>query len=155
MQKYTDITEETTIKESRKLFLDNDKTIASHFSGTEFPMDNLIVGMECYRTDENRKYRLTSLSPVKWEPVLSTSDIAKIKVDAAVHADTAGNADTTDGKHANDAAGQIALKDGSNDLNCRLLRATYANQNTISGAIAFRINNTSDNYTRYCAMRRQ
>lgn len=151
MQKYTDITEETTIKESRKLFLDNDKTIASHFSGTEFPMDNLIVGMECYRTDENRKYRLTSLSPVKWEPVLSTSDIAKIKVDAAVHADTAGNADTTDGKHANDAAGQIALKDGSNDLNCRLLRATYANQNTISGAIAFRINNTSDNYTRYCS----
>lgn len=192
MQKYIEITEDTPIEDSREMLLNNDKTVASHYAGTAFPTENLVVGMECYRTDENRKYRLTSLSPVRWEAVLSTVDIAKIKVDNAAHADEAdsakacsgnavtatklqtaraingvvfdgtknitvtaaangGNADTTDGKHATDAAGQIALKDGSNDLNCRLLRATYANQNTISGAIAFRVNNSSDNYTRYCS----
>ena len=79
---------------------------------------------------------------------VSFNGTANITVTAAANG---GNADTTDGKHANDAAGQIALKDGSNDLNCRLLRSTYANQNTISGAIAFRVNNSNDNYTRYCS----
>lgn len=151
MQNYTEISEDTAIEDSRELLLGNDKTIASHYSGTAFPTENLLIGMECYRTDQKIKYRLTSLSPATWEATLTADAVAKIKVNNATHADTAGNADTTDGKHATDGAGQIALKDGSNDLNCRLLRATYANQNTISGAIAFRINNTSDNYTRYCS----
>lgn len=252
MQEYTEISDSTTIKDSRGLFLANDKTIASHFAGTAFPTENLIIGMECYRTDQKIKYRLTNLSPVTWEATLTADAVVKIKVDNAVHADTAsmcsgnaataarattagtadtakvctgnaatasklqtarkingvafdgsgditvsaaanggtsaacsgnaasatklqtartingvsfngtgnititatangGNADTTDGKHANDAAGQIALKDSDNDLNCRLLRSTYANQNTISGAIAFRTNNSADNYTRYCS----
>ena len=48
-------------------------------------------------------------------------------------------------------ANTIAYRDSSADLNVRLLRANYANQSTISGAIAFRVNNSTDNYTRYCS----
>jgi len=47
-------------------------------------------------------------------------------------------------------ANTIAYRSSSADLSVRLLRANYPNQSTISGAIAFRVNNGSDNYTRYC-----
>ncbi len=47
-------------------------------------------------------------------------------------------------------ASTIAKRDSSGDLRCRLLRSEYADQSTISGAIAFRTNNSTDNYTRYC-----
>ena len=45
----------------------------------------------------------------------------------------------------------LAARDGSGDITARLFRATYGNQSTISGAIAFRVNNSSDTYTRYCS----
>ena len=48
-------------------------------------------------------------------------------------------------------ANTIAYRDGSADLNVRLLRANYGNQSTIGGAMAFRVNNGSDNYLRYCS----
>lgn len=48
-------------------------------------------------------------------------------------------------------ASTIAYRDSAGDLNVRLLRAEFANEATISGAIAFRVNNTTDNYTRYCS----
>ena len=48
-------------------------------------------------------------------------------------------------------ASTIAYRDSAADINVRLLRANYQNQGTISGAIAFRVNNSSDNYTRYCS----
>lgn len=54
---------------------------------------------------------------------------------------TSGNANT------------IAIRDGSGDLQCRSVRATYANQSNISGALAFRVNNSSDNYIRFCSDR--
>ena len=48
-------------------------------------------------------------------------------------------------------ANTLAARDSSRDISVRLLRADYANQSTISGAIAFRVNNGADNYTRYCS----
>ena len=48
-------------------------------------------------------------------------------------------------------ANTIAKRDGAGDLRCRLLRVEYANQTNISGALAFRTNNTSDNYVRFCS----
>lgn len=48
-------------------------------------------------------------------------------------------------------ANTIAVRDGSGDLQCRLVRPTYANQTTISGALAYRVNNSSDNYIRFCS----
>ena len=52
---------------------------------------------------------------------------------------------------ASPTASTIAYRDSAADLSVRLLRANYANQSTISGAIAFRNNNSTDNYTRYCS----
>lgn len=50
-----------------------------------------------------------------------------------------------------DTANTIAVRNGSGDIACRLVRPTYANQSTISGALAFRVNNSSDNYIRFCS----
>lgn len=48
-------------------------------------------------------------------------------------------------------ASTIAVRDSSGDLKCRLVRSNYNNQTTISGALAFRVNNSSDNYIRFCS----
>mgnify|MGYP001569871160 CR=1 FL=1 len=48
-------------------------------------------------------------------------------------------------------ASTLVYRNSSADVNVRLLRANYQDQTTISGAIAYRINNSSDNYTRYCS----
>ena len=68
-------------------------------------------------------------------------------------ANQSGNTTFTVTSNATTAAtaNTIAYRDGSADLNVRLLRANYANQSNISGAIAFRVNNSSDNYLRYCS----
>ncbi|OPY85120.1 MAG: hypothetical protein A4E65_00177 [Syntrophorhabdus sp. PtaU1.Bin153] len=47
-------------------------------------------------------------------------------------------------------ASTIAKRNSSGDIVARLFRSTYANQSTISGAIAFRID-TTDNYIRFCS----
>jgi len=48
-------------------------------------------------------------------------------------------------------ASTLVSRDSAADINARLFRANYANEATISGAIAFRVNNSTDNYTRYCS----
>ncbi|EEZ85509.1 hypothetical protein VME_45710 [Vibrio harveyi 1DA3] len=48
-------------------------------------------------------------------------------------------------------ANKIVQRDSAADIHCRLLRPNYANQADISGALAFRINNSSDNYLRFCS----
>ena len=48
-------------------------------------------------------------------------------------------------------ANTIVSRDSAGDVVARLLRTTYADQDSISGAIAFRTNNSTDNYTRYCS----
>lgn len=49
-------------------------------------------------------------------------------------------------------ASSIVLRDGSGDVNARLVRSSYNNDSTIAGGagIVFRVNNTSDNYLRIC-----
>ncbi|ELH4810056.1 hypothetical protein Q9X96_003089 [Vibrio vulnificus] len=47
-------------------------------------------------------------------------------------------------------AGTIAERDSSGDINVRLIRPNYSDQNTITGAMAFRVNNSTDNYVRFC-----
>lgn len=47
-------------------------------------------------------------------------------------------------------ASTLAVRDGSGDIYCRLVRSTYDNQTTISGALAYRVS-TSDNYIRFCS----
>lgn len=38
----------------------NFNSIKSDFAGSTFPTENLVVGMTCFRTDENKIYRLLS-----------------------------------------------------------------------------------------------
>ena len=75
---------------------------------------------------------------------------------------TAGNdgsgsgldADLLDGQNLQAGAATantVVGRNGSGDIHCRLLRPTYGNQTTISGAMAFRVNNSTDNYVRFCS----
>lgn len=48
-------------------------------------------------------------------------------------------------------ANKVVARDGTGDVHCRLVRSEYANQTTISGAMAFRTNNTDNNYIRFCS----
>lgn len=56
--------------------------------------------------------------------------------------DTDGAVDAT--------ANTYVKRDAAGDVIGRLFRATYQDENRIQGAIAFRVNNSNDNYTRYC-----
>src|SRR5210317_492339 len=65
----------------------------------------------------------------------------------------ANNAGTLDGasKSTGANANSIAQRDGEADIFCRLVRQTYTNQNDISGAMAFRVDNGNNNYVRFCS----
>jgi hypothetical protein len=63
---------------------------------------------------------------------------------------TSGTVTLNANASTSDTANTLVARETSGDINVRLLRASYANQSTISGAMAFRVNNGADNYTRYC-----
>ena len=87
MQNYTDIPSTTTLSDSLSQILNNDKTALSLSSGTAFPTVNLQQGMPCFRTDEQKLYILTVVSPVTWKMVIDLSaTVGKV-----------GNADLLDG----------------------------------------------------------
>ena len=88
MQNYTEISEDKTLKDSRALLLDNDKTVMSNNSGTEFPTTNLQPGMLCFRTDLKKFYYLAS-DGTTWVEIINVSeDNGWVK-----RADTADNAE--------------------------------------------------------------
>lgn len=65
MQSYTEISESTTLKNSRTLLLNNDKTVLSNSSGTSFPTQNLQIGQFCFRTDVPGLYQYTAANTWK------------------------------------------------------------------------------------------
>lgn len=60
MQTYNEITNELTGKDLPGKVYENMQSLKSDFSGTEFPTTNLVAGMTCFRTDQNKVYRLLS-----------------------------------------------------------------------------------------------
>lgn len=48
-------------------------------------------------------------------------------------------------------ASKVVARDGNADVLARLFRSNYANQSTISGAMAFRVSNSGDDYIRFCS----
>ncbi len=62
MQSYTPLgsTATTTLKEAILNHENNINALRSANSGTSFPTDNLIEGMHCYRTDEEKEYIYTN-----------------------------------------------------------------------------------------------
>ena len=78
MQNYTEISENQTLRDSRSLLLNNDKTAMSNSSGESFPTQSLQIGMFCYRTDEKKLYQLMDNMPT-WKLVVDMSgDGAKV-----------------------------------------------------------------------------
>ena len=65
MQSYTEISENTTIKNSRELLLNNDKTALSNSAGTSFPTQNVQIGQMCFRTDVPGLYQY--IAPNTWK----------------------------------------------------------------------------------------
>jgi len=86
--------------------------------------------------DPNFAVTMTSLIGTKLDKTAKAADSSKLN----------GATDATSA-----SANTIAKRDSSGDLSVRLLKSNYANQSTISGAMAFRINNGADSYTRYCS----
>ena len=73
MQNYTEIPSSTTLSDSLSQILNNDKTALSLSSGTSFPTVNLQLGMPCFRTDEQKLYILTVVSPASWKMIIDLS----------------------------------------------------------------------------------
>ena len=67
MQDYREVLETDTVRGAREIWNNNLMVLMSNFSGTAFPTENLVVGMKCYRTDEQKTYTLKSLDPLTWE----------------------------------------------------------------------------------------
>lgn len=67
------------------------------------------------------------------------------------HTHTAADITNLNDQNTGAVANTIALRDGSADISARLLRTSFGNDTSMSGALAFRVNNSTDNYTRYCS----
>ena len=81
-----------------------------------------------------------------------TINVTPANIGALASGGTAINSSKLNNKAESSAgtANTIVSRDSAGDVVARLLRTTYADQSTMSGAIAFRTNNSTDNYTRYC-----
>lgn len=72
MQNYHDLQNTEAANVYLDKVKDNIQAVASNFSGTSFPTENLQVGMLCYRTDKKKLYQLTDTDPITWESVQSS-----------------------------------------------------------------------------------
>lgn len=88
MQNFTDIPSTRTLSDSLAEILNNDKTALSLSSGTAFPTTNLQLGMPCYRSDQQKLYILTQVSP---------SAVWKLWMDFTGSEGKAPNAEAVDG----------------------------------------------------------
>ncbi len=66
MQNFTTIPSSETLTNSLSPLLNNDKTALSNSSGTAFPTTELLIGMKCWRTDQQKLYVLTNAAPATW-----------------------------------------------------------------------------------------
>ncbi len=57
-----------------------------------------------------------------------------------------GASDVTDAS----TSSTVVKRNGSGDINCRLIRQEYQNDSSISGGLVYRVNNSSNNYLRTC-----
>lgn len=73
MQNFTVVADTVQLKDSLTPLMENDESVQSCFEGTTFPTVNVRVGMQCYRSDQSKTYRLTSTGPNVW---VMTEDIA-------------------------------------------------------------------------------
>nr|DAL18495.1 MAG TPA_asm: hypothetical protein [Caudoviricetes sp.] len=82
-----------------------------------------------------------------------TINVTPANIGALASGGTAANALKLNGavESASGTGNTIARRDSNGDLSARLMRSSYANQSSIGGALAFRENNGSDNFIRFCS----
>ena len=82
-----------------------------------------------------------------------TINVTPANIGALASGGTAANASKLNGavESASGTGNTIARRDSNGDLSARLMRSSYANQSSIGGALAFRENNGSDNFIRFCS----
>ncbi len=85
--------------------------------------------------------------------VAKTINVTPANIGALPSGGTAANALKLNGavESASGTGNTIARRDSNGDLSARLMRSSYANQSSIGGALAFRENNGSDNFIRFCS----
>lgn len=74
VQTWDTIDSTETVKDSRTQLTSRDDALKSHFSGTSFPTTNLVIGMTCYRTDEQKLYQLRATGPSQWVLIADLTD---------------------------------------------------------------------------------
>lgn len=107
---------------------DNIQTVASNFSGTSFPTDNLQAGMLCYRTDKKKLYQLTDTDPITWESVQSSLTFDSTPTAGSKNPVTSGGVKTA-------LDGKLSLSGGT--LTGDLSFGTIATKNDTSKKILF------------------
>lgn len=86
MDTYNDILSTDSLKDSRQIILDRDDTIRSESSGTTFPTTP-ILGQNCFRTDENRVYKCTQVTPsIVWTDISAFINLPSGSVGSGVYA---------------------------------------------------------------------
>lgn len=65
-QSYVIVADTDTLALSRSLYNNALDALLTEFAGTSFPTLNISVGMNCYRTDQNKTYKLTGVGPSVW-----------------------------------------------------------------------------------------
>jgi hypothetical protein len=106
-QSYPDIPATDSLSASRQKLLDRDDALKSNFSGTAFPTTGLVVGMTCFRTDQNKLYMLKDTVPT-WLEIANVAGSANLAV----------NSDMVDGYHANTGttANTVPVRNASGEV---------------------------------------
>jgi len=115
-------------------------------------VDTATAGDKSLFTDQNLTYN-SSTNHINANVPYATSAGYANSAGSATNASYANNASNLGGRGLSEGANasSIVARNASGDIYCRLLRPSYTNQNTISGAMAYRVNNGNDNYVRFCS----
>jgi hypothetical protein len=143
-QNFPTINSTDTIKNSRQPLIDRTDAAASNFSGTAFPTTNLIVGMMCYRTDQNKLYELKSTGPDTWVLLIDLSGAGAVVASAlaAPWSGITGKPTTLAGYGVTDAVnktgdtttGKIAFKaSDASGASIRILQGSAAPSSPVLG----------------------
>ncbi|HIF9289515.1 TPA: hypothetical protein ACX6Q0_001489 [Photobacterium damselae] len=115
-------------------------TVAGTVNNIEYGVDDSIVysaSMDAYYKIDNTE-NVTSINGQRGVVNLTKEDVGLNLVPNKVHSESV-------------LADSVPLRDHSGDISSRLFRSNYVEQQTISGALAFRIDNVTDNYIRFCS----
>src|SRR6056300_1001887 len=115
-------------------------------------VDTATAGDKSLFTDQNLTYN-SSTNHINANVPYATNAGYANSAGSATNATFANNATNLGGRGLSEGANasSIVARNASGDIYCRLLRPSYTNQNTISGAMAYRVNNGNDNYVRFCS----